>query len=420
MTTEMLIPLSLSATAGMQMHSDLSLHDRQRRHGVGREGSPAGLQYVLIMPVWGEHHTQLFLRYCIPFLLTQGNIGSFPDRELQVHVTSRRADLACMRRHPNYVRLRDLTTLREVEIDDLVDTATPHRAMTECYLHVLRSLPSTKQVVTIFPTPDCILSRSALLQIRKRIEDGCRAVMMCGLRLELESMQPLLDKIISDGRVNALSERALTAMALRHLHPISQRCDVSSDEFWIGWPSHLYWVSAEREWLLAHCFHLHPMAVRGVPERIDIESTIDGDYLLSLGIKPAEYYVCDSSDELVCLELSPAPKRINTRAGRLKPRHLARFLALGSNPLHHRFFEHPILFRTDRAPAIPHAVTQQTEHFVTTVQRGPSWFHRRLGALFAGIRARPALRHPARLVLRAGRVTMAHARRLLAFRFGPP
>jgi hypothetical protein len=398
----------------MQMHSDISLYDTNCRRVAESDGSPAGLQYMLIIPVWGEYHTGLFLQYCIPFLLTDGNIGSFPDRQLQVHVTSRRADFAHMRRHPNYARLRDLTTLREVEIDDLVDTGTPHRAMTECYLHVLRNLTSAEHTVTIFPTPDCILSRNALLRIKGRMEEGYRAMMMCGLRLELESMQPLLDQIISGERINALTERTLTELALRHLHPISQRCNVSSDEFWIGWPSHLYWVSPQRDWLLAHCFHLHPMAVRGVPERIDVESTIDGNYLLSLGIKPAEYYICDSSDELLCFELSPAPKRINTRAGRLRPRHLARFLAMGSNPLHHSFFEHPILFRTEKTPAIPRDVTKQIEDFVITVQRGPPWFYRYLGILFTTIRSRPALRRPARLLLRAGRASARQARRLLA------
>ena len=398
----------------MQVNTDLSADSRNCRRVVGRDGSPASLHYVLIMPVWGDHHAELFLRYCIPFLLTEGNIGSFPERQLQVHVTSRQTDFARMRRHPNYGRLRCLTTLREVEIDECVDTATPHRAMTECYSHVLRNLPSTEQVVTIFPTPDCILSRNALLRIKERMEGGYRAIMLCGLRLELESMRPLLDDIVSADRLNDFSERALTRLALQHLHPISQRCEVSSDEFWIGWPSHLYWIAPEREWLLAHCFHLHPIAVRGVPKRIDVESTIDGDYLLSLGIKPAQYYVCDSSDELLCFELSPARKRINTRAGRLKPRHLARFLAMGSNPLHHRLFEYPILFRTEQVPAIPRDVMQQIDSFLATVRRGPPLSDRWLGALFAAIRARPALRRSARLTLRAVRAIRSQTRRLVA------
>jgi hypothetical protein len=401
----------------MQMPIDLSVAAERRliiESGPPRASSTAALQYVLIMPVWGEHHTELFLQYCIPFLLSCGNVGSFPHRQLQVHVTSRRADFARMRQHPTYTRLGDLTDLREVEIDDLVDITTPHRAMTECYLHVLRNLSCAERAVTIFPTPDCILSRNALLRIKERMEQGYRAAMLCGLRLELEGVQPLLDEIVSGGGVDALTERALTRLALQHLHPISQRCDVSSDEFWTGWPSHLYWMPPDRGWLLAHCFHLHPIAVRGVPDRIDVESTIDGDYLLSLGIKPAEYYVCDNSDELLCLELSSRSKRINTRTGRLMPRHVARFMAMGSNPLHHRFFEHPILFRSDRAPDIPNEMTQQIERFLATVRQGPPVLDRWLGSLFAGIRARPALRRPARLLLRAGRLIARHTRRLRA------
>ena len=400
----------------MQMRSDLSLAG-ECRPGVehnSASSSPSTLQYVLIMPVWGDHHTELFLRYCIPFLLSEGNVGSFPDRQLQVHVASRRADFARMRQHPNYVRLRDLTTMRELEIDNLVDISTPHRAMTECYLHVVRNLSCAEQTVTIFPTPDCILSRNTLVHIKGRVEDGYRGVMLCGLRLELESMQPLLDEIISGAGVDALSERALTGLALQHLHPISQRCDVSSNEFWVGWPSHLYWVSPDRDWLLAHCFHLHPIAVRGVPARIDVESTIDGDYLMSLGIKPAEYYICDSSDELLCFELSPGSKRINTRTGCLQPQHLARFLAMGSNPLHHRFFERPILFRGNKDPLFTREMTQQIEGFLATVQRGPPVFYRWLGVLFSTIRGRPALRRAARVLLRAGRSIAHHTRRLLA------
>src|SRR5205823_8793925 len=159
------------------------------------------------------HHTDLFLRYCIPFLLTQGNIGSFPERQLQVYVASRRADFTRMRQHPTYARLCDLTSLREVEIDNIIDVTTPHRAMTQCYLHVVRTLACPERVVTIFPTPDCILSRNALGRIKQRIEAGFQAVLLCGLRLELDAVRPLLDQIIaSDGGLDALDERALTRL----------------------------------------------------------------------------------------------------------------------------------------------------------------------------------------------------------------
>jgi len=73
---------------------------------MGRAGVPARrLTYVLVMPVWGDHHTNLFLALLIPFLMTEGNVGAFPDRGLRVHVTSQRADFARMRSDVNYQRL---------------------------------------------------------------------------------------------------------------------------------------------------------------------------------------------------------------------------------------------------------------------------------------------------------------------------
>src|SRR3954469_7776543 len=101
----------------MQKHSDVSATGEHIQSIAPTRAAcdPAGLQYVLIMPVWGDHHTELFLEYCIPFLLTEGNIGSFPDRRLQVHIASRRTDFVRMREHPSYARLRELTSINEVE-----------------------------------------------------------------------------------------------------------------------------------------------------------------------------------------------------------------------------------------------------------------------------------------------------------------
>ncbi len=361
------------------------------------------------MPVWGDHHVGVFLRYCLPFLLTEGNMGAFPGRRLQVHVTSTRADFVRMRQNENYRHLRHLTELIETEIDELIDLSAPYQAMTHCYLHVLRRLPLPERTVTFFPTPDCILSRNALRVMKQRIEAGWRAVMVCGLRLDLESVRPALDRLLARG-ADATSELELCQLALQHLHPIALHCDTASSEFWVGWPAHLYWIAQDRSWLLAHCFHLHPMAVLGIPKVIDTNTTIDGDYLSSLDVHPDQFYVCENSGEFVCLELSPSAKRINSRTGRLTPRHLSRFMALHSNSLHREFFARPILIRGSCEPAIPAEVMRQTAHLVGVVERGPNFADRCLGAVFSRIRGNPAMRRGARLVLRAARRLSAASR----------
>ena len=376
---------------------------------------PDKLRYALVMPVWGEHHTGLFLRYCVPFLLTDGNIGAFPDRELQVYLTSRRVDFARMRQDRNYQRLDALTKLVELDIDDIIDLTLPYQAMTRCYMHALQMLAAPERTVTFFPTPDCILSRDALRSMKQRIEAGSRAVMMCGLRVELESVAPLLGKIAaSTSGAGGISERELSALGLRHLHPISKGCDAASSEFLVGCPAHVYWIDPDRSWLLAHCFHLHPMAVRGVPTVIDPDATIDGDYLLGLGLKADQFYICQSSDEFLTLELSPKVKRIDARVGRLAERHLSRFSAIATNALHRDFFARQILFRGAQEPEIPPDVALRITAFVDAVKQGPNVIDSWIGLTFWMIRRNRHLRAAARSIVRMGRRLAQSARSELA------
>lgn len=330
------------------------------------------LRYVLIMPVWGDHHTGLFLRYCVPFLHTEGNVGAFGAPKLQVQIFSRRSDIARMRADDSYRRLAERADVVETEIDGVVDLSSPYRAMTECYLNAVRALPDPDRTVTIFPTPDCILSRNALRRIVEKIEAGWRAVMVCGLRTTRESVGPVLDEMLSRGNPDAISEDELTAAVLNNLHPITLTCDVTSNEFMTDWPSHVYWIDPERHWLVAHCFHLHPLAVRGVPKVIDVNTTIDGDYLTELGVSADQLYVVTDSDELICAEISPTAKRINTTLGRFSLKHLVRFAA-NSNFLHRAFFPQAIRWMSGPDVTVPRPVVEDIDHVNAAVSRGSTY-----------------------------------------------
>lgn len=378
-----------------------------------RVGGPARLlRYVLIMPVWGDHHTGLFLRYFIPFLMTDGNVGAFPDRSLRVHVTSRRADLARMREDANYQKLSATVDLIETEIDNIIDLSVPHRAMTECYLYAVRRIEKADDTVTIFPTPDCILSRNSLTEIVTLMEAGWRGIMVCGLRLTLESSGPLLDRMLAHpGGANGIDERELCSVVLDNLHPITLTCDVASDQFMFTWPSHVYWTAPDRTWLIAHCFHLHPLAVRGVPKLIDIHTTIDGGYLMGLGADANQLYVVADSDHFFCVELSPHAKVLTTNLGRLKTHDLVRFSMVGCNPLHMKFFAKPIKWRGQSEPKIPADVAAQAAMFVAAVERG-SIVEKGRHIAISTINRYSALSIPARFLRRCWR--FAHRRLLRA------
>jgi hypothetical protein len=359
------------------------------------------LNYVVIMPVWGDHHTGLFLRFCVPFLLTDGNVGAFPNRRLRIIMMSTRADFVRMKKDANYRRLAGLVDLVETEIDDVIDLSIPHRAMTECYLNAVRTLNNPEDTVTIFPTPDSILSRDALRKIAVHMDAGWRGVMVCGLRITLETAGPLLDKFLArPGGAENISERELTAMVFKNLHPITLTCDVASDGFMVHWPSHVYWIALDRSWLIAHCFHLHPLAVRGVPAKIDINTTIDGDYLTGLGVGANQLYVCKDSDELFCVEISPEAKRMISPLGHFTKKALVRF-SVSCNPLHRAFYSHAIRWRGLADPEIPESILHETEEMNAAVARGSKYEELRL-ALKQFIRRIPLVRFLNKCVIYAG------------------
>jgi hypothetical protein len=367
----------------------------------GCSSSRRELRYVLIVPVWGDHHTTLFLRYFIPFLLTEGNIGVFAKRRLEVHVASRRSDFARMHENAHYKSVAAFCDLRETEIDGLIDLSLPHRAMTECYLHVVNGLPHREDVVTILPTPDCILSRNALKRIVELMESGWRAVVVCGLRLTLETAGPLFDRMLAEPEgVGRINERELCSVVLNNLHPITLTCDAASNEFMDQWPSHVYWIAPDRSWLLAHCFHLHPIAVRGIPKSIDICTTIDGDYLVGLGVSAQEIYVVTDSDEFFCVELSPRAKQIAEAKGRLTQRALVRFSVVSCNPLHRAFYEHAIRWRGSQELKIPENILREAEDSCLGVRRGSKVEELRHMVIMM-IRRVPLLLFVARLAVRA-------------------
>jgi hypothetical protein len=157
---------------------------------------------------------------------------------------------------------------------------------------------------------------------------------------------------------------------------------------------------------------MHPLAVRGVPGRIDVHTTIDGDYLTELGARPEELYVCADSDEFFCVELSPESKRILGTLGRLTRRALVRFSVGYCNALHRAFFATAIHWRNSERSLVAPDVAREAEEFKAAVRRGSKIEELRRAAERT-VRARPFLLLPIRLAWRSARLAMRISRHIL-------
>ena len=160
-----------------------------------------------------------------------------------------------------------------------------------------------------------------------------------------------------------------------------------------NWPSHVYWIAPDRSWLFARCFHLHPLAVRGRPEKIDINTTIDGDYLVGLGVGVDDLYVCQDFDEVLCVEISPLEKKLKIKFGRFSKFAFILFFLANCNALHRAFFFRAIRWRGELDVGMPEAVTSQAQGLTATVAHFSP-----LAPIVAEIRKYPMLWKIARLL----------------------
>lgn len=339
------------------------------------------LQYAIIVPFWGEEFRRLFLAYCVPFLLTEGNVGHFNRKNLSIYIVTRAEDLDEMHKCTHFDDLCQKTEVIELQIDRKIDlnSPSPYKAVSECYSLALNELwrkhtPKARQnVVTIFFTPDQIISRNGLGEIARIMGLGYQAILIAGVRLNLSSVAPHLDAITaSPGGPDETSEDVLCKLGLHHLHPISLSHDVASPEFLLEWPSHLYWIAPDRSWLVARCFHMHPLAVQGLQRTFKTRTTIDGDYVLQRKINEEKVYICTNSRRIVTFELSPPEKKVADRHGPFDMDAVVRFSNEFCNRVNDIGFDRKVIFSTGGDPDIPYEIRRQADEVAAAVVKSRS------------------------------------------------
>ena len=165
-------------------------------------------------------------------------------------------------------------------------------------------------------------------------------------------------------------------LALSNLHPISLSLDVASPKFNTGCPSQLYWMGRDRSWLVAHCFHLHPLAVRLQGNKGRIGNSIDGDWLESLAIAESAVHTSKGDEAIYVYELSPGDRSVGRRTHGFSFSEIERFAIRSTNALHRRNVTERIYFNGADVP--PQVLQRIDETIKTVVENERSPLHYRL------------------------------------------
>lgn len=313
------------------------------------------LRIIFILPVWGRAFTRQFADVALPFLLTGGNLGHFAGRpDALFLVATRHADCVALQESAHFAELRATVATEIMLVDGLTESRSSHDMMSRLYRMGMahpRVVPGT--TIIVFLTADSIWSDGTFRRIEALVAAGKKMVAVAGLRTVYETVRTDLDARLGagpDGR--AIANRTLVSIALRNLHPMSAAHDILSDRFLNAWPSHIYWILGQ-DLLLAHCFHLHPLAVIAPRPTRRFRGTIDGDFVGRLGLDWSQIHVVEHSDEIFGMEMSPAARDWGIPGRQASIDAIIAFDALYANRFHRRFFAHRITMRGEGDPEVP-------------------------------------------------------------------
>lgn len=253
------------------------------------------------IPVWGESHTDTFLRVCLPACLAPGNIREIANKHDVTVLVS--CDAETRARISEHQALKELQSIAVVRYDIWpkdVFHRPPYEIMSLMHQRLVRTAKLDDELV--FLNPDVIISSSYLSSIVSLMSEDVDAVLMHNFRINKETVLPLLEQRIgSDGSLQ-ISERELVALGLLHVHH-SSRCI-----FWDGsgagyaaW--HIGMRCGERS-LVSSMFHPHPAIVR-IKNLVDsFTGTIDHELVSKVTRGKDCLMVADSSSLGVILEVS--------------------------------------------------------------------------------------------------------------------
>ena len=373
----------------------------------------ANKHFHFIVPVWGETFTKTFADICLPMILTPGNLGAFdgggkdcpvvmstwkePARGCDTRSSDRTGAAACdrfvilttwndsltIRASHSFERLRKMIQVEFIFIDSFVKIDQAHASMSKCYSRAMRS----KNVVPgetyfVFLTPDSFFPEGMFRRLIDLAEQGFRVAMIAGLRTNSELMAPILKKRINQFPNDpSMPTNELIRLCLSNMHPVSSSLDwLSGKMFCNAWPANIYWIDKQRQQVVAHCFHLHPLMVLAPKAKMRIGQTIDGDYLKNLPYSLDRYYV--DRGEFILVDLT-APERRWPKAclGSPSVNAVIRFGLFYANSRHWYFFSKRIVWNAGVEKHIDPFFEKTIGMFVAEIQR-----YRRLALLIQNLK----------------------------------
>jgi hypothetical protein len=253
---------------------------------------------LLVVCVWGDKYTDLFLDYCIPSLCAPNNL---PVGRCKLLVVTRESDRDKIANHPHW-KLAGKYAEQGIEVLGIeAGDWTQHRyeIISVAHRRAYEIGFADNNAVGIV-CPDNLYADGYIRQLLVHLDAGKRLVIQFGLRAAYESLAPQVRA--ASGVIN-LSPRLMVKAGLHHIHPLSWAC-LYDNPYFTRLPYLMHW-NVEGQGFLTRSFVATPAMAVPTRETAGFSATVDFDLERHMGpISDDEIVFVDDSDDLCTCELN--------------------------------------------------------------------------------------------------------------------
>ncbi|MCC7168606.1 MAG: hypothetical protein IT565_13655 [Rhodospirillales bacterium] len=300
---------------------------------MSRNGGPIDVVFV----VWGEAYCRLFIDVALSSLLAPGNLPMVAGRRdcrLVIHTCA--IGQAMIPKAPIFSKLSALVPIELA----LIESVAGDKYAVSSRRHAESVRRAASRGATVFLLgPDAVFSDGLFAAILARLDQGKRAVVAPGIRLDKSRAVERLDAFRNADGALIISPRDMMGLTVECPHPTNRLHMVMGDDPEFE-PSGMLWPVTDQGYVF-HCFHLHPLAFCPPAQGVDFANTIDDDMLTKSGIEFGDIHVVADSDELTLCEISDPAQRFPAPARRGLPGVID--WAGATKAVHRHFVRHTLL-----------------------------------------------------------------------------
>ena len=225
---------------------------------------------LLSYSVWGKQYTQLFLNYCLPSLLADGNLPQVRrSKRILMDLYSTARDFKTITSSKVFKKLAGICEVNQIEIPEnilgsMVYKDHPTTFVYDIYggFHHMSMERARLLGADLFALgPDNVYSEGTLGALTSAGDNGSDVVFFSATRVQAESILPVLDTFISEERTKlSIGDDQLIYEATQHVHHSFLKYFVT-DKKSVGWRSGFFFV--KKDGIAVRNFHIHPAIITG-------------------------------------------------------------------------------------------------------------------------------------------------------------